>query len=1306
MGALLAFLGERPVDWRPLIGRLAPDDAGDAFGEWDVRAREAFFALASADPSPSEVARMERLFEARREPGSLAATAQGTAVLVIPRSGLVSPWSSKATAVFRRCGLDRILRVERGLLFVAGDGADPAGMGLFRERICDRMTEETLLGEAIAGWPRMFEEPEPLQDPRIPADGIARADADLGLALSGEEIAYLQGRYRDLGRDPTAAELLMFAQANSEHCRHKIFNASWTLDGDPLGRSLFDLIRSTHESAPQNTLVAYSDNAAVLRGGERTGWTAPPGGAWGRAEGIAHIVAKAETHNHPTAISPWAGAATGSGGEIRDEAATGRGAESIAGLAGFIVSDLRLPGKVRAWEAPRPSFPPHAATPLEIMVRGPLGAAGFCNEFGRPSICGFFRALEGEIGGERYGYHKPVMLAAGVGEIAPEQVEKLPPRPGDLVVQLGGPGMKIGIGGGSASSLGSGQLDGELDFSSVQRDNPEMQRRALEAIMRCAELGAQNPIRSVHDVGAGGIANAVVELAAAGGCGVEIRLGDIPVADRSMSPSQVWCNEAQERMVLAVDPGDLARLERICRRERCPLAVIGEFAEGGRIAVRGGDSDPVDVPASLVIGDPPPMRRAAARAPAQDFPGADLGRIRLRDAAYEALRHPAVAAKHFLVTIGDRTVGGRVARDQMVGPRQVPVADCGIVLADCAGSVSGAAIACGERPGVALLDPAAGARMAVAEGLTNLAGARVPDLGRVKLSMNWMNDCGDPARDARLVDAVAGIAGGFCQRLGVSVPVGKDSLGMSMSWDAAGRAERVGAPLTAVATAFAPVDDARAALVPLLDSGEEDTLLMLVEPTPARRMGGSVLERVAGAAGDPPPDADAESLGKFLAALEELFASGVARAYHDRSDGGMFAAACEMAFASGRGVTLVMDALCQGAQGLDVFGYEMSRDTLAGAGREHVARHLFCEEPGALVQVARADARRALEIMRRCGLERGIQSVGWPNGDRKVRVVRNGEAVIEEPLARLQAAWCEVTLGIQELRDDPACAAEEFCEEALEAPGLAVRAGWGDRPPPAIAGARPAVAVLREQGTNGHREMAAAFDRAGFCAHDVHMSDLELDPALLGRFVGLAVCGGFTYGDALGAGRGLALSVLENAPLAEAFAAFFARGETFALGVCNGCQALARLSALMGHGEGFGFPRFGRNRSGRFEARFAQVAIGESPSLFFRGMEGALLPVASSHGEGRVSWDGVAGRAPACLSYAGPGGEPTERYPANPNGSPGGVAGLTTPDGRVTVMMPHPERAFLAAQNSWLPPEWKVHGPWFEMFANARRWVG
>ena len=1315
MGAMLAFTGRKPVDWRPLFSHYAPEEVSSAFGAWDVHGREAFFAHMRHSPSPSDLGRMERLFDAGfAEDPFPNPTKCGFRLLVIPRLGTVSPWSSKATSVFHRCRLAGVVRVERGLLFHIEGEAEKGDVALFREGIHDRMTQDTLLDESVREWRRMFGESGPQTDPFVPADGIAQANDELGLALDSSEIEYLTGWYQRLGRNPTGAELLMFAQYNSEHCRHKIFRAQWNLDGEEIPHTLFGMIRSTHEAWPDNTLVAYDDNAAVLRGETRKALVAgDKEGLYASATIDGHIVAKAETHNHPTAIAPYAGAATGSGGEIRDEAATGRGAESLAGATGFIVSDLRIPGLLRSWEASRPDFPEHAATPLKIMIQGPLGAAGFNNEFGRPSICGFFRTLEIERNGRHFGYHKPVMLAAGVGEIAAGQVDKSWPKPGDLLAQIGGPGMKIGIGGGSASSLGGGTQKSELDFNSVQRDNPEMQRRVQEVVNRCRELGNGNPILSVHDVGAGGIANAVVEFCASAGCGIGIKLDDIPSDDASMSPAEIWCNEAQERMVLAVAPERRALFERICGRERCPCAWLGTFSGGNgedeaRIAVQAptGDGGPVDLPMAMVTGYSPASARAAVRPPRQVPGRADFGRIPLKQAAYETLRHPAVAAKHFLVTIGDRSVGGRVVRDQMVGPRQVPVADCGIVL-DGFNETGGTVIACGERPSIAPLDPAASARIAIAEALSNLAGAGVPDLRRVKLAMNWMNDCGTPERDGRLVEAVAGIADGFCQNLQISIPVGKDSLGMSMSWRGGVRPSRVGSPLTAVTTAFAPVADAGRALTPLLaPEPKEGSVLMLVEPSSERRMGGSVLERVSGIEGDPPPDVEAALLKAFLSGIAELVERGIARAYHDRSDGGLFAAVCEMAFASGAGVTLYMDPLCQGAQGIDVFGYEMSKDAYAGAGKERVIRELFSEEPGAVVQVARTDAERALRTMERCGLPMGIQTVGEPNPDGRLCIVRNGKAVFDEPLPELQRAWCEVTRAIQMLRDDPGCADEEFRDDTLRERGLFVQAHWKDCAAPAVGRTRPSVAILREQGTNGHREMAAAFGRAGFDAYDVHMSDLEQDPGLLAKFGGIAVCGGFTFGDALGAGRGLAMSILESAALSDAFEAFLTHPDKFALGICNGCQALAHMTELMGCGKGFAFPRFEPNRSGRFEARFVQTLVEPSPSLFLQDMEGAAIPVVASHGEGRACWSGIDGRAPICLRYADPDGNPTERYPHNPNGSPEGVAGLTTRDGRVTIMMPHPERVFLAAQNSWLPSEWRIHGPWFQMFLNARKAVG
>ena len=1132
------------------------------------------------------------------------------------------------------------------------------------------------------------------------------ANASLGLALGSGEIDYLQARFHALGRDPTDAELMMFAQVNSEHCRHKIFNASWTIDGVGRERSLFEMIRHTQARSPGEVLSAYRDNAAVT-GGHAASWFVPdPGtGRYSAVPGRVEIVMKVETHNHPTAISPFPGAATGSGGEIRDEAATGRGARSKAGLTGFSVSNLRIPGFVQPWEhaAGRPA---HIASALEIMLEGPIGAAAFNNEFGRPALGGYFRTLEVDLarvaarrdgaptGSRRaqvYGYHKPIMIAGGVGNIRADQVHKRAVPPGARLVVLGGPAMLIGLGGGAASSAASGSGDESLDFASVQRENPEMQRRCQEVIDRCRQLGADNPILSIHDVGAGGLSNALPELVDGAGRGARIELRAIPCDDPGMSPLEIWCNESQERYVLAIDPARIAELAALCERERCPWAEVGEATRHRHLEVRDAlfDSTPVSMPMSVLLGDLPRMHRDAVRAPPAR--GAfDTRRLDVEEALERVLRMPAVADKSFLVTIGDRTVGGLVARDQMVGPWQVPVADCAVTLSDFHAR-TGEAAAMGERAPLALLDARAAARMAVAEALTNIVSADVAGVDRVVLSANWMAACGEPGEDADLFDAVEAVAMELCPALGLSIPVGKDSLSMSTTWRDGSVERKVVSPLSLVVSAFAPVADARLTLTPMLRTDVGPSSLLLIDlGYGASRLGGSALALSRERLGAAPPDLDRpEALPALFRALSRLRREGRVAAYHDRSDGGLAACVLEMAFA--------------GRAGLDV--------DLAPLGPDPIAA-LFCEEPGAVLQVRDADLEAVGAVLgSEPSLAPCIHRIGKVESGDRVRFAAPGRVLYETSRTRLHEIWSETSWRMQRLRDDPRCADEERARIADENErGLWCRTTFDvDGAPPLVARARPRVAILREQGVNGHVEMAAAFDAAGFDAFDVHMTDLASGRVSLAGYAGLAACGGFSFGDVLGAGGGWAHSIRFDPRCRDALEAFFRRDDTFTLGVCNGCQMLARLRDLI-PGAG-AWPRFVRNRSEQFEARLVMTRIAPSPSLFLAGMVGSELPTAVAHGEGRAVFDGDAlVRATRdrllCLQYAASDGRPAERHPANPNGSECAVAGVTTPDGRVTIMMPHPERTFRAVQHSWRPPHWGEHGPWLRMFVNARRWVG
>ena len=1253
-----------------------------------------------------EAAERRRLADLLGLPEQLPPAPAGRLLLVTPRLGTISPWSSKATDIARNCGFGAVTRLERGTAFhVAGSG-DAAALAA---RLHDRMTESVLESTDAARALFQHVAPQPLTSVDLLGGGraaLVAANGDLGLALSDDEIDYLADNFGRLGRNPTDVELMMFAQANSEHCRHKIFNAAWTVDGEAQPLSLFGMIRETHKAHPQGTVVAYSDNAAIIEGATVGRFYPRADGGYGWSEEPTHILAKVETHNHPTAISPFPGAATGSGGEIRDEGATGRGAKPKAGLCGFSVSDLRIPGYVQPWESAY-GKPERIASALEIMIEGPIGAAAFNNEFGRPNLAGYFRSFEQEFGGEMRGYHKPIMIAGGVGNIAAIQSHKLRFPPGSLLIQLGGPGMLIGLGGGAASSMATGTNTADLDFASVQRGNPEMQRRAQEVIDRCWQQGEANPILAIHDVGAGGISNAMPELAHDAGCGAAFDLRAIPSEEPGMSPREIWSNEAQERYVLAIAPERLDEFRALCERERCPFAVLGTATGDGRLSVRDDHfgNFPVDMPMEVLLGKPPKMQRDALRRPAA-APALDLGTIDLAEAAQRVLRLPAVASKNFLVTIGDRSVGGLTARDQMVGPWQVPVADVAVTAMGY-DTLRGECFAMGERTPLALLDAPASGRMAVGEALTNLAAADVGDLGRIKLSANWMAAAGHGTEDAALFDTVRAIGVEFCPALGVSIPVGKDSLSMRTRWEAQGLARQVTAPLSLIVTAFAPVGDVRRTLTPQLRGAAEagETELLLIDLGQGRnRLGGSALAQVHGVSGDAPPDIDAGLLRAFFGAIQTLNGSGRILAYHDRSDGGLFATVCEMSFASHVGVSLHLDGLCFDPMGADVDGSERAPQT-SGRVRDRLLAALFCEELGAVLQIRRAEREDVMRVLRDAGLGACTHGIGTPNDADEVRFWRNARAVFAAPRAELQRTWSETSFQIARLRDDPGCAQEEF--DALldrDNPGLSVVATTPAAPFVAV-GARPKMAILREQGVNGQVEMAAAFDRAGFAAFDVHMSDLQSGRVRLADFAGLAACGGFSYGDVLGAGQGWAKSVLFNPRLRDEFAAFFGRADSFALGVCNGCQMMAHLAPIIPGADAW--PTFQRNRSEQFEARVVMVEIPSSPSIFLAPLAGARLPVVVSHGEGRAEFAaGRTGRPAVAMRYVDNRGAVATSYPFNPNGSPEGIAAVTTADGRFTIMMPHPERTFRSVQMSWHPAGLGEDGPWLEMFRNARRWLG
>jgi phosphoribosylformylglycinamidine synthase len=1276
-----------------------------------------YFVETDGTLSGDELARLKDLLGI---PAALPAEPAGTLVLVTPRLGTISPWASKATDIAHNCGFAAIRRIERGIAYRFTGGANSAQISALAARCHDRMTESVL--DSIDAAEQLFHHvaPQPLTSVDILAGGraaLVEANGELGLALSADEIDYLVENFGKAGRNPTDVELMMFAQANSEHCRHKIFNATWTVDGADQPLSLFGMIRESHKAHPEGTVVAYSDNAAVIEGADIKRFYPQADGSYAYVEDRTHILAKVETHNHPTAISPFPGAATGSGGEIRDEGATGRGSKPKAGLCGFTVSDLKIPGHAQPWES-NYGKPDRIAAALDIMIEGPLGAAAFNNEFGRPNLTGYFRTFEQAFDGEMRGYHKPIMIAGGVGNISDRHAFKEQFPAGTKLIQLGGPGMLIGLGGGAASSMTTGTNTADLDFASVQRGNPEMQRRAQEVIDRCWQLGDNNPILAIHDVGAGGISNAMPELANDAGRGALFDLRAVPNEEPGMAPREIWSNEAQERYVLAIGPERLAEFVAMCERERCPYAVIGEATAERQLVVKDDHfgNKPVDMPMDVLLGKPPRMHRNAQRKQVS-MPALDLTKIDLKEAAFRVLRLPTVASKSFLVTIGDRTVGGMTARDQFVGPWQTPVADVAVTAMGYGtdlGAYLGECFAMGERTPVALLDAAASGRMAVGEAITNLAAALIGDMSgdirKIKLSANWMAAAGHGHEDAALFDTVKTVGLEFCPSLGVSIPVGKDSLSMRTKWNDGGQDKTVTAPLSLIATAFAPCADIRKTLTPQLrrDKGagqEGETELILIDLGAGKnRLGGSALAQVYGVSADVPPDADADKLKAFFALIQHLNRAGMLLAYHDRSDGGLFATVCEMAFAGRTGVSLNLDTLCYDPLMNDVDGIERYPEMVDGRMRDRLIAALFNEELGAVIQVLRDDRPTVMQALRDAGLGACAHMIGTLNGKDEIRVWRNSKLVFGAARVELQRAWSETSYQIARLRDDPACAQEEF-DALLDAadPGLSASLTFDPAAPFVVTGARPRIAILREQGVNGEVEMAAAFDRAGFAAVDVHMSDLMAGRVHLADFKGLAACGGFSYGDVLGAGQGWAKSILFNARLKDEFSAFFQRADTFALGVCNGCQMMSNLAAIIPGAQDW--PTFHRNRCEQFEARFAMVEIVDSPSIFFAGMAGSKLPVVVSHGEGRAVFSGPQKSALA-VRYINNRGAPAATYPANPNGSPGGITGVTTPDGRFTIMMPHPERVFRTVQMSWHPADWGEDSPWMTMFRNARRWVG
>jgi phosphoribosylformylglycinamidine synthase len=1257
-----------------------------------------FWHFVEADGAPGAEARglLERLLRYGEPP---AGPAQGELFLVVPRLGTISPWSSKATDIARNCGLPGIGRIERGILFSidtkSRDGVAPL--------LHDRMTESVLASLEEAGGIFQHVAPRPLG--RVPLRELDAANARLGLALNEEEIAYLRDAYARLGRDPTDAELTMFAQANSEHCRHKIFNADWIIDGERQPQSLFGMIRHTHAANPQGTVLAYADNAAILEGSIAERFFPDKDFVYKKHSEKTHLVVKCETHNHPTAIAPFPGAATGAGGEIRDEGATGRGARPKAGLVGYSVSNLRIPGALQPWEQDDYGRPGRIVSALSIMLDGPIGAAAFNNEFGRPNLAGYFRTFEQQVNGVRRGYHKPIMLAGGVGNIASHSAAKKAFEEKTLLLQLGGPGMLIGMGGGAASSMRAGANTEDLDFDSVQRGNAEIQRRAQEVIDRCWQLGEGNPIQSIHDVGAGGLSNAFPEMVHAAGRGARLELRKAPSEDSGMSPREIWCNEAQERYVLAVAPADLQRFTEICERERCPFAVLGSATADSRLLISDAEfkNNPVDVDLSVILGKPPKMLRDVRRV-ASTLEALSLDGIELKEAALRVLHHPAVADKTFLISIGDRTVGGLCSRDPCVGPWQVPVADCAVTLLDYDG-YAGEAYAIGERTPLALIDGPASGRMAVGEALTNLAAARVESLDRVKLSANWMAAAGSAGEDAALYDTVRAVALELCPALGVAIPVGKDSLSMRTAWDG----KEVVAPLSLVVTAFAATTDARATLTPRLRTDAGETELLLVDLGGGKnRLGGSILAQVHSRFGAVAPDLDSASLLRnFFAAIQALKEQQLLLAYHDRSDGGLFATLCEMAFAGRCGVTVSLDELVFDQWTDDVDGFKRANEEqLAGRLRERALQALFAEELGAVLQIRAADRGKVMDRLRSLGLGDFAFVLGSLNARDEIAFTRGAKAIFRESRITLQRAWSETSFHMQQLRDNPECAQEEF-DGILDTsdPGLSVQLNFKIEKT-YKGNSQPRVAILREQGVNSQTEMAAAFTRAGFEAVDVHMSDIIGGRTTLAGFRGLAACGGFSYGDVLGGGQGWAKSILFNARARREFEAFFGRSDSFALGSCNGCQMMAALKEIIPGTQHW--PVFTGNRSAQFEARMVMVEVTESPSILLRGMAGSRIPIVTAHGEGFARFESRPDmdKANVALRFVDNRGTITERYPLNPNGSPAGITGLTTPDGRFTVVMPHPERVFRSVQMSWAPDGAGEDSPWMQLFYNARRWVG
>jgi len=1316
-----------------------------------VQARFYHFIDTSAPLSVDDTARLTAMLTYGEPAQASASEGAIEEFFVIPRLGTISPWASKATDIAHNCGMVHVHRIERGVAFTVHLKAGFLGTGIGAHKhlskdeteavadlLHDRMTESVLRNADDAS--NLFRELEAKPFESIDVLGVGKhalekANTDLGLAMSYDEIDYLLDAFTKAKRNPTDVELMMFAQANSEHCRHKIFNADWIVDGVAQEKSLFQMIKNTHQLQPKGTIVAYSDNSSIMEGATVTRFY--PRGAgheYAPSTELTHTLMKVETHNHPTAISPFPGASTGAGGEIRDEGATGRGAKPKAGLTGFTVSNLMIPDAVRPWEnaasvtapmherqaSPAYGKPDRIASPLQIMIEGPLGGAAFSNEFGRPVLGGYFRTYEQNVGrlvaggpDTVYGYHKPIMIAGGIGNIAGQHTHKNDIPVGSLLIQLGGPGMRIGMGGSAASSMTTGSNTADLDFDSVQRGNPEMERRAQEVINACWQMGADNPIISIHDVGAGGLSNAFPEITNDAKRGAIFDLRKIPLEESGMSPKEIWSNESQERYVPAIAPESLPLFTAMCERERCLFAAVGVATEERQLKLVDPEQNnaPVDMPMDVLLGKPPKMTRDVHHVH-NAFPAIDLTGLDLADVARRVLLLPTVADKSFLITIGDRSVGGTTVRDQMVGPWQVPVADCAVTAMSFEGYL-GEAMAMGERTPLAVINAAASGRMAVGEAVTNIAAAPIKDISDIKLSANWMAACGQPGQDAALFDTVKAVGMELCPALGISIPVGKDSLSMRTTWNDDG-SKAVTSPVSLIVSSFAPVYDIRRSLTPQIQSDAGDTVLILLDLGRGKnRLGASALSQVTQQLGNDAPDVDsAEDLKAFFTAIQQLNGDGKLLAYHDRSDGGLFATLCEMAFAGRSGLSVNLDILTmEGEHAADWGDAKNWTGQVAERRNELTLRALFNEELGAVIQVRADDKSAVMNVLREHNLGACSHIIGKPNERGVIEFTRDAKVVYTEQRSALHRLWSETSWRIARLRDNPECADAEF-DRLLDVadPGITPKLTFDPSEnvaaPFLATGVRPRVAILREQGVNSHIETAWVMHQAGFAAVDVHMSDLIAGRAKLADFQGIIAVGGFSYGDVLGAGEGWAKTILFNDKLAEQFAQFFARGDTFGLGVCNGCQMMSNLKAMIPGAQAW--PKFTRNKSEQFEARFAMVEVLESPSIFFNGMAGTQAPIAIAHGEGYADFSqtGDADAVIKALCFVDNRGAATEAYPFNPNGSPQGLTAVTTADGRFSVMMPHAERVFRSVQQSWHPAAWGEDSPWMRMFRNARKFIG